>query len=73
MFWSGKVLDGYGRGSYYILNQLYVEIAHFQVNRLGNGMGDIREFTITADNTARIPIYLAVPWDLTETVGIENG
>ncbi|KAF9699510.1 hypothetical protein EKO04_002262 [Ascochyta lentis] len=72
-FWSGELKDGFGRGSYFILNQSYVEIAHFQANRFGNDTGDIHEFTITSDNTALIPIYHAIPWNLTETGGIEDG
>lgn len=72
-FWSGELLDGYGRGSYYILNQSYVEIAHFQVNRFGDDMGDIHEFSITGDDTALVPIYHAIPWNLTETGGVEDG
>lgn len=71
-FWSGELLNGFGRGSYYVLNQSYVEIAHFQANRFGNDMGDIHEFTITSDDTALVPIYHAIPWDLTETGGIED-
>jgi len=72
-FWSGELLNGFGRGSYYILNQSYFEIAHFQANHFGNDMGDIHEFTITSDDTALVPIYHAIPWDLTETGGIEDG
>lgn len=72
-FWSGELLNGYGRGSYYILNQSYVEIAHFQANRFGNDMGDIHEFTITSEDTALVPIYHTIPWNLTDTGGIENG
>lgn len=71
-FWSGELLNGFGRGSYYVLNQSYVEIAHFQANRFGNDMGDIHEFTITRDDTALVPIYHAIPWDLTENGGIED-
>ena len=69
-FWSGELLNGFGRGSYYILNQSYVEIAHFQANRFGNDMGDIHEFTITNDDTALVPIYHTISWDLTETGGL---
>ncbi|KAF1932259.1 uncharacterized protein M421DRAFT_98419 [Didymella exigua CBS 183.55] len=72
-FWSGEVLNGYGRGSYYILNESYVELVHFQANRFGSDMGEIHEFTITSDDTALIPVYHAIPWNLTETGGIENG
>jgi hypothetical protein len=72
-FWSGELLDGFGRGSYYILNQSYVEIAHFQADRFGDNMGDIHEFVITSDDTALVPIYHAIPWNLTETGGIEDG
>ncbi|KAH6637961.1 ASST-domain-containing protein [Boeremia exigua] len=72
-FWSGELKNGYGRGSYYILNQSYIEIARFQVARFGNDMGDIHEFIITGDDTALVPTYHAIPWDLTETGGVENG
>jgi hypothetical protein len=72
-FWSGTLLDGYGRGSYYILNQSYDEIAHFQVSQYGNDMGDLHEFTITNDDTALIPIYIPISWDLTSVGGSENG
>lgn len=71
--WSGQLLNGYGRGSFYILNQSYAEIAHFQVNRLGNDMGDIHEFEITADNTAMVAIYHSIPFDLSASGGIAEG
>ena len=72
-FWSGTLLDGYGRGSYYILNQSYDEIAHFQVSKYGENMGDIHEFAITNDDTALVPIYHPITWDLTSVGGSENG
>ncbi|KAL1795100.1 hypothetical protein ACET3X_006916 [Alternaria dauci] len=71
--WSGELLNGYGRGSYHILNQSYDEIAHFQVNHFGDEMGDIHEFDITADDTALVLIYHGIPWDLTASGGIEDG
>ncbi|KAI4613224.1 hypothetical protein J4E83_007636 [Alternaria metachromatica] len=71
--WSGELLNGYGRGSYHILNQSYDEIAHFQVSRFGDEMGDIHEFLITADDTAIVLIYHGIPWDLTASGGVENG
>lgn len=72
-FWSGELLNGYGRGSFYVLNQSYAEIAHFQVNRFGDEMGDIHEFEITADDTALVAIYHAIPWDLSASGGISEG
>ncbi|OAL56086.1 hypothetical protein IQ07DRAFT_498982 [Pyrenochaeta sp. DS3sAY3a] len=72
-FWSGELLNGYGRGSFYILNQSYAEIAHFQVNRFGENMGDIHEFEITASDTAMIAIYHAIPFDLSASGGIQDG
>jgi hypothetical protein len=72
-FWSGDLLDGYGRGSFYILNQSYAEIAHFQVNRFGDNMGDVHEFEITSNDTALVAIYHAIPWDLTASGGISDG
>ncbi|KAE8822649.1 hypothetical protein CFE70_001234 [Pyrenophora teres f. teres 0-1] len=71
--WSGELLNGFGRGSYHILNQSYDEIAHFQVDRFGEDMGDIHEFGITGDDTALVIIYHGIPWDLTASGGIENG
>ncbi|KAJ4372479.1 hypothetical protein N0V83_004253 [Neocucurbitaria cava] len=72
-FWSGELENGYGRGSYYILNQSYAEIAHFQVNHFGDNMGDIHEFTITSDDTALVPIYRPITWDLTSSGGPQDG
>jgi len=71
--WSGELLNGFGRGSYHILNQSYDEIAHVQVNRFGDNMGDIHEFGITDDDTALVIIYHSIPWDLTASGGIGNG
>ncbi|KAI1567568.1 Arylsulfotransferase protein [Pyrenophora tritici-repentis] len=71
--WSGELLNGFGRGSYHILNQSYDEIAHFEVDRFGENMGDIHEFGITGDDTALVIIYHGIPWDLTTSGGIENG
>lgn len=72
-FWSGELKNGFGRGSFYILNQSYAEIAHLQVNRFGDNMGDIHEFEITADDTALVAIYHSIPWDLTSAGGLQNG
>ncbi|KAK5174743.1 uncharacterized protein LTR77_001826 [Saxophila tyrrhenica] len=72
-FWSGELLDGYGRGSFYILDQSYTEIAHFQVANFGDNMGDIHEFEITADDTALVAIYTAIPYDLSPSGGPEDG
>lgn len=36
-------------------------------------MGDNQEFTITRDNTALIPTYHTIPWNLTEIGGDKIG
>ncbi|KAF2688544.1 hypothetical protein K458DRAFT_267573, partial [Lentithecium fluviatile CBS 122367] len=71
-FFSGKLLNGYGHGSYYILNQSYVEIAHFSPVGFEN-LGDLHEFAITSDDTALVIIYTAKQADLTELGGVEDG
>ncbi|KAK3717490.1 hypothetical protein LTR37_005880 [Vermiconidia calcicola] len=72
-FWSGELLDGYGRGSFYVLDQAYEEVAHFQVANFGDNMGDIHEFEITSDDTALVAVYHAIPHDLSESGGLEEG
>ncbi|KAF2105776.1 ASST-domain-containing protein [Lophiotrema nucula] len=68
---TGELLNGYGHGSYYILNQSYVEIGHFSPVGFEN-LGDLHEFSITADDTALVPIYHAVQADLTELGGASD-
>ncbi|KAF2258923.1 hypothetical protein CC78DRAFT_537429 [Lojkania enalia] len=67
-FWSGDLLGGFGHGSYYVLNQSYMEVAHFSPVGFVNE-GDIHEFVITSDDTALVPIYHPVPVDLTSVGG----
>lgn len=71
-FWSGEH-GSFGRGSYYVINQSYSEIAHFQVARYGDDMGDIDEFVITENDTALVPIYHGIEVDLSDLGGISNG
>ncbi|EOA86404.1 uncharacterized protein SETTUDRAFT_177297 [Exserohilum turcica Et28A] len=71
--WSGELLDGYGHGSFYILNQSYGEIAHFHANGFGENMADFHEFEITNDDHALVIIYHGIPWDLTPSGGVADG
>ncbi|KAF2496591.1 hypothetical protein BU16DRAFT_458891 [Lophium mytilinum] len=70
--WVGELLNGYGHGSYYILNQSYSEVAHFSPVGYPD-LGDLHEFTITKDDTALVTTYVAKPWDLTEFGGPADG
>ena len=70
-FWSGQLMDGYGLGTYYILNQSYAEIAHF--SPVGYDGGDLHEFSITDNDTALIIIYTPAPANLSSVGGDENG
>lgn len=71
-FWAGDH-GSYGRGSFYVLNQSYSEIAHFQAARFGDNMGDLHELVITDNDTALVAIYHPIPWDLSSVGGIEDG
>ncbi|KIW06096.1 uncharacterized protein PV09_03265 [Verruconis gallopava] len=71
-FWSGELLDGYGHGSYYILNQSYVEIAHFSAVGYED-LGDLHEFTITTDDTALVTVYAVSQANLLEFGGLADG
>lgn len=71
-FWSGELLNGYGAGSYYILDQSYLEVAHFSAVGFPD-LGDLHEFMITPDDTALVIIYHAVTADLTQVGGASDG
>jgi hypothetical protein len=71
-FWTGELLDGYGHGSYYILDQSYAEIAHFSAVGY-EGLSDIHEFSITDDDTALVTIYTPKPADLSDVGGDKDG
>ncbi|KAL5380056.1 hypothetical protein DPSP01_008093 [Paraphaeosphaeria sporulosa] len=71
-FWSGELLDGYGHGSYYILNQSYAEIAHFSAVGYEE-LSDLHEFTITSDDTALVIIYTPKQADLSDVGGEKDG
>lgn len=71
-FWNGTLLDGFGHGSYYILNQSYNEIVHF--SPVGyEEYGDLHEFRITDDDTALVTLYIIKQGDLTTVNGTEDG
>ncbi|KAF2442176.1 hypothetical protein P171DRAFT_433735 [Karstenula rhodostoma CBS 690.94] len=71
-FWSGELLDGYGHGSYYILNQSYAEIAHFSAVGYKE-LSDLHEFSITTDDTALVIIYTPKQADLSDVGGDQDG
>ena len=71
-FWAGAPYNGWGDGSFYILNASYVEIA--KVEAVGyEGRADLHEFTITPDDTAMVLIYPVVPADLSPVGGAAEG
>ncbi|KAI9714163.1 MAG: hypothetical protein M1812_006491 [Candelaria pacifica] len=71
-FWAGRLLNGYGHGSYYILDQTYTIVANFTPPGFPEG-GDIHEFTITANDTALIDIYTPRQTDLSSVGGASDG
>src|SRR5215218_5384115 len=59
-----------GVNEYVIVDHSYREIARLSA---GNGyFGDHHEFLITPQDTALIPIYNPVPWDLSSIGGLKN-
>lgn len=71
-FWSGEIREGYGHGSYHILNQSYAEIAH--LSAVGyEELSDLHEFTITPDDTALVIVYTPKQADLSLIGGAEDG
>ncbi|KAK9416570.1 putative ASST-domain-containing protein [Seiridium unicorne] len=71
-FFNGTLLDGFGHGSYYILNQSYSEIMHFSPVGYPN-LGDLHEFRITDNDTALVTLYIVQQADLTTVNGTEDG
>ncbi|KAH6653054.1 ASST-domain-containing protein [Truncatella angustata] len=71
-FYNGTLLDGFGHGSYYILDQTYTEIKHF--SPVGyEDFGDLHEFRITDDDTALVTLYIVKQADLTSVNGTSDG
>ncbi|KAI9702782.1 MAG: hypothetical protein M1836_007996 [Candelina mexicana] len=71
-FWAGQLMNGYGHGSYYILDRSYALVANFTPPGFPEG-GDVHEFTITANDTALIDIYSPKQADLTSIGGASDG
>ncbi|KAI1839651.1 hypothetical protein JX266_014136 [Neoarthrinium moseri] len=71
-FYNGTLLDGFGHGSYYMLDQTYTEIKHFSPIGYPN-LGDIHEFRITDDDTALVTLYIVKQADLTSVNGTKDG
>lgn len=71
-FFLGELLDGYGHGSFYLLNASYVEVARFDA--IGYpGRGDLHELLITSDDHALVIVYTPRQVDLTEFGGASDG
>jgi hypothetical protein len=70
-WWEGKYANGFGEGTYYILDAAYEEVAQISA---GNGLaGDLHEFLITPNDTALISAYNSVPTDLSPYGGPVQG
>ena len=70
-WWEGIYANGYGQGTYRLLDSSYAEIATFSA---GNGLaGDLHEFLITPNDTALISAYNSVPTDLSPYGGPVQG
>lgn len=71
-WWQGAKPIGYGVGHFVIANAAYEPIAHLQVSNGFQG-ADFHEFLITSRDTAILPIYAPVEWDLSPYGGPANG
>lgn len=71
-YWEGVSAIGHGLGHYVMRDASYQEITRF---RVGNGFhgGDLHAFYITPENTALIPVYNLVRWDLSSVGGPADG
>ncbi|KAJ5090972.1 hypothetical protein N7532_009656 [Penicillium argentinense] len=70
-YWQGDEEDGYGHGSWYMLDSTYT--VQYVVSPAGDLDGDLHEFHITPNDTALITIYDPIPYDLTSVGGPELG
>lgn len=70
-WWEGTYANGFGSGTCHIVDAGYREIAQVSA---GNGLGcDLHEFLITANDSALISAYNAVPTDLSAYGGPVQG
>lgn len=70
-WWEGTYANGFGQGTYRILDATYREIVQVSA---GNGLsGDLHEFLVTASGSALIGAYNSVPADLSAYGGAVDG
>ncbi|KAJ5788770.1 hypothetical protein N7457_003760 [Penicillium paradoxum] len=70
-YWQGSMSDGYGRGSWYMLDSTYTQ--KYVVSPIGIYDGDLHDFQITSNNTALLMIYDPIPMDLSSIGGPKLG
>ncbi|KAK4862892.1 hypothetical protein LT330_003025 [Penicillium expansum] len=70
-YWQGDTADGYGRGSWYMLDSTYTQ--KYVVSPIGIYDGDLHDFQITSNDTAILMIYDPIPMDLSSIGGPELG
>ncbi|KAJ5401141.1 hypothetical protein N7465_011630 [Penicillium sp. CMV-2018d] len=70
-YWQGDTADGYGRGSWYMLDSTYTQ--KYVVSPIGIYDGDLHDFQITPNDTAILMIYDPIPMDLSSIGGPELG
>lgn len=73
-FWSSHigVIDGYGRGVYYMLDENY-EVFRKLAPKGDHLWGDMHEFKLTDEGTALMTVYNPIPGDLTPIGGTTDG
>jgi hypothetical protein len=70
-YWTGRIDNGIGYGSGYLLDLRYDTVA---VVKAGNGLeADLHELTLTPQNTALVTAYRVRPADLSAIGGPEDG
>ncbi|CAG7978213.1 unnamed protein product [Penicillium nalgiovense] len=70
-YWQGDTTDGYGRGSWYMLDSTYTQ--KYMVSPTGVYDGDLHDFQITSNDTAILMIYDPILMDLSSIGGPELG
>ncbi|CAG8893441.1 unnamed protein product [Penicillium egyptiacum] len=70
-YWQGDTDDGYGRGSWYMLDSTYTQ--KYVVSPIGIYDGDLHDFQITSNDTAILMIYDPILMDLSSIGGPELG
>lgn len=71
-WWEGRTNPrGYGQGTWVIADTSYRELA--RVHAVGPVGGDLHDLELTDEGTALVPIYKAVPYDLTPIGSYRDG